>query len=123
MESRCTENFQLTFSSADGNKKNVLGIMKTCENGCDFTKTQCLNAERLLHLNVETKPRFSVYPTGHLCVIVHFLIFCFVMKIKRIRIEFKSAIITNLSNIISIGYILWKIDINNTIIPKTQQSR
>ena len=66
MESRCTENFQLTFSSTDGNKKNVLAIMKTWENGCHFTETQCLSAERLLHLNVETKPRFSVYPTGTL---------------------------------------------------------
>ena len=34
-----------------------------------------LSAERSSPLNVETKPRFSVYPTSHLCVVFHFLIF------------------------------------------------
>ena len=33
------------------------------------------NQESLLMLNVETEPIILVYPTSHLCVILHFLIF------------------------------------------------
>ena len=111
------------FSSVDRNGKFVSAIMKKSKTGCHFTETPCLSAERLSLLNDETEPKFSVYPAGHICVVLHCLIFFFVMKIKGIRIEFKGAIITNLSNINSIGYILCKIDINNTIIQKTQESR
>ena len=33
-----------------------------------------LNVKRLFLLNVEAEPRFSVYPTSHLYVVLHFLI-------------------------------------------------
>ena len=36
---------------------------------------KCLSAERSSRLIVETEPRFSVYLTSHLCVVLHFLIF------------------------------------------------
>ena len=36
---------------------------------------KCLSAERPLHLNVETEPKSAVYPMGHLCVVLHILIF------------------------------------------------
>ena len=39
-----------------------------------------LSVERSLLLNVETEPFFSVYPTSHLCVILHFLIFFIFMQ-------------------------------------------
>ena len=36
---------------------------------------ECLSVKRPSSLNVETEPRFSVYPTSQLCVVLRFLIF------------------------------------------------
>ena len=36
---------------------------------------KCFSGERSSHLNFESVKKGSVYPTGHLCVVLHFLIF------------------------------------------------
>ena len=40
----------------------------------------CLSVESSVLLKVETEPIFSVYPTSHLCVVLHFLIFFIFMQ-------------------------------------------
>ena len=59
--------------SVDGNRKFASAIMK---NG-KMALNKCLSAERLLLLNIEIETRFSVDPTSHLCVVLHFLIFVY----------------------------------------------
>ena len=52
---------------------------------------ECLSAERSSHLNVENEPRFSVYLTSHLCVVLHSLIFLIVLSFTLFHDLFVSC--------------------------------
>ena len=68
--------FSYGFLSVHGNGINgisVLAIMKKSKNGCHFINIYIVRK----NFKLWTRPKFRslVYPTNHLCVALHFLIF------------------------------------------------
>ena len=63
------------FPSVNGNGKFASAIMKKWPSSNRTRKIPIKKGYYSWMLNVETESMFSVYPTSHLCVILHFLIF------------------------------------------------